>query len=165
MYSEILKLIDYKERNGISEGWKLMLTEAMKKVGDTRLSRDLENRLKALLKLILNLIEEPSILRNKIAHGQWINALNRDNTAKNEDLTNELSLLDPVEIEKRFEVHKYLGNIVRDLIQSPKAGFHRYYWTNIVNLEEYIKKTKNWSLTSKRQQLKVKPISYKKQEG
>lgn len=165
LYSEILKIKSNKESHGISEGWRYMLREAMNKVGDTERSKDLRQRLNRLLELVSDLIEEPSILRNKIAHGQWVNALNRENTAKNQDLTNAISQLDPVEIEKRFEVHRFLGYIVRDLVQSPKAGFHRHYWTNIVNLEQYIAKTKDWCLRTKMQRVKVKPITYKDKSG
>ncbi|OQX01612.1 MAG: hypothetical protein BWK80_59580, partial [Desulfobacteraceae bacterium IS3] len=160
MYSEIVKIKEHKERHGISVAWRFLLEEAMKKVGDTSLNKDLKKRLQTLIQLIDKFIEEPSILRNKIAHGQWVHALNRENTAKNQDITNQLSSLDPVEIERRFEIHRYLGFIVRDLIQSPKAGFHRHYWTNIVNLEMYTQKTANWSATTRKIKLSVKPISY-----
>ncbi len=160
MDSEILEIKAHKDNQSIAVGWKYMLSKAMTKVGNTSINQDIRNRLNALVELVNEYIEEPCILRNKIAHGQWINALNRDNTAKNEELTNQLNSLDPVEIEKRFEVHRYLGYIIRDLVQSPKVGFHRHYWTNIVNLENYIKRTKAWCLESKRNRLLSKPITY-----
>ncbi len=165
MVFEIDKIKAHKGNQGIAAGWKYMLSEAMNKVGNTSNNKDLGSRLTALIELVDEYIEEPSILRNKIAHGQWINALNRDNTAKNEQLTNQLCSLDPVEIEKRFEIHRYLGYIVRDLVQSPTAGFHRHYWTNIVNLENYIKRTKAWCFESKRNRLLSKPITYCNNNG
>lgn len=160
MYSEILKIKSHKDQNGISHGWRLMLQEAMKKVGDSENNKDLKSRLETLINIVDSHIEEPSILRNKIAHGQWIRALNRENTKENSELTNKIKGLDPVEIEKRFEVHRFLGCIVRDLIQSPKGGFHRHYWTNVVNLERYIKQTEKWTIETKRNRLKLKPITH-----
>jgi len=163
IYTEIIKIKKHKKQYGIAKGWYYMLELALKKVGDKSQSKDLESRLETLFKIVNEHIEESSIIRNKIAHGQWMFALNRENTAKNEHLTCLLDRLDPVEIEKKFEIHKYLGFIVRDLVQSPTVGFHKHYWTNIVNLEIYMNKTKDWSLESKRKKVVVKPITYKKQ--
>ena len=137
-----------------------MISLALGKVGDIKTNKDLNKRLNTLLSLIQSYIEEPSVLRNKIAHGQWVNALNRENTSKNEVLSTRLQQLDPVELGKRVKIHRYLGFIVRDLVQSPKAGFHNHYWTNIVNLENYITKTGMWSLESKKQLLSKKPINF-----
>lgn len=161
MYSEISSIKAHKERYGITEGWKYMIKKALEKVGDSNTNRDLGRRLETLLSLVKDYIEEPSILRNKIAHGQWVNALNRDNTAVNDVLNKSLDELDPVEIGKRVEIHRFMGFIVRDLVQSPKAGFHKHYWTNIVNLENYLKETESWSLESKKLALSKKPIKYK----
>jgi hypothetical protein len=161
MYSEICSIKAHKKRHGITEGWRYMINKALEKVGDTNTNRDLGRRLETLLALVTDYIEEPSILRNKIAHGQWVNALNRENTAVNVALSKSLNELDSVEIGKRIEIHRFMGVIVRDLVQSPKAGFHKYYWTNIVNLENYIKETQNWSLDSKKLALSKKQIKYK----
>lgn len=157
-YSEIQRILNYKKKNGIAQAWELMLTDAMRKVGDTSQKGDLANRLKNLKKITKKYISEPSEIRNKIAHGEWVNAMNNKNTAINSSASATLQNLDPVEIEKRFEVHRFLGYIVRDLVQSPRNGFHKHYWSNIINLEKYIEKTANWSLSSKSIKLKEKPI-------
>jgi hypothetical protein len=159
-YSEIKHILRHKKKNGIGQAWKLMLENAMRKVGDTATRGDLNNRLRKLVSLSKDYISEPSELRNKIAHGEWINALNTTVTAINPSTSQILKQLDPVLVEKRFEVHRYLGYIVRDLVQSPKAGFHKHYWTNIVNLEEYMRKTASWNLQTKKARLLKKPISY-----
>lgn len=159
-FSEICDIKNHKDRFGITRGWEYMIRKALEKVGDPEANKDLGKRLDTILSLVKDYIEEPSILRNKIAHGQWVNALNRENTSVNQGLTKDLDELDPIELQKRVKIHYYMGCIVRDLVQSPKAGFHRHYWTNIVNLESYINKTKNWSLESKRQALLKKPIKY-----
>ncbi len=157
-YSKIQRILKYKKRNGISQAWDLMLTDAMRKVGNTSSKGDLANRLRNLKKITKKYISEPSELRNKIAHGEWVNAINSKCTNINQKISADLLGLDPIEIEKRFEVHRYLGFIVRDLVQSPQNSFHQYYWSNIVNLESYVKKTENWSLESKKEGLRKKPI-------
>jgi hypothetical protein len=162
-FSEIDSIKKKKDDNGIGQGWRYMLDLAMEKVGDKKKRSDLRARLDELLELVKIYIEPPSVIRNKIAHGQWINAFNRDNTKKNSDATDAIRDLDPVVLMKMFEIHRYFGYIVRDLIQSPAAGMHHRYWNNIVNLENYQKKTKDWSLASKRPILAEKPIQYKLQ--
>ncbi|MCI5136989.1 MAG: hypothetical protein D3922_00930 [Candidatus Electrothrix sp. AR1] len=159
-YSENRRILRYKKKNGIGKAWKLMLEDAMRKVGDVATRGDLNNRLRKLINISKDYIDEPSQLRNKIAHGEWINALNSKITATNPSVSTVLRRLDPVLVEKRFEVHRFLGYIVRDLIQSPKAGFHKHYWTNIVNLEQYMKKTETWNLQTKKSKLIQKPLSY-----
>lgn len=160
---EIENIKKKKDSNGITEGWKLMIDLALKKVGDWEKNSDLHNRRKTMLKIINEYIKEPSILRNKIAHGQWLIAFNKSNTKINQDITNQLEELNVVEITRWFDIHQYLGLIVRDLVQSPQKGFHNNYWTNIIELEKYINKTKNWTIETKLTALKRKPIKYKKE--
>lgn len=139
-----------------------MVELALKKVGKWSKNSDLQNRRKRLGEIIENYINSPSVLRNKVAHGQWFHALNTDNTAENIDLTRKLAELDSVELGKQFEVHKYLGLIIRDLVQSPKKGFHHNYWVRMTTLEEYLDKTRNWNIESKKSKLsKKKPKNIK----
>jgi hypothetical protein len=157
-YSEIANIKQIKDKDGIADGWKQMIELALQKVGDWQKSSDLQNRRKELFEIVEDYIKTPSLLRNKIVHGQWFYALNRDNTAENLDLTNELANLDSVKLIKRFEVHKYLGLIIRDLVQSPKKGFHQNYWVHMTELERYLDKTRSWDIETKRKKLCLKPI-------
>lgn len=160
--SEIDEIKKIKKNNGLAEGWKKMVELALKKVGKWSKNSDLQNRRKRLGEIIENYIGSPSVLRNKVAHGQWFHALNTDNTAENIDLTKKLAELDSVELAKYFEVHKYLGLIIRDLVQSPKKGFHQNYWVHMTALEEYVDKTRNWNIESKKSKLsKKKPKNIK----
>jgi len=154
-YPEINDIKNEKSSNGVFAGWKLMLEKAMTRVGDTSLRQDLSDRLTKLLEITDEYIGEPSIVRNKIAHGQWINVLNRHNTAKNDALTNQLTALDPVLVMKRKRIHQLFGFIVRDLVQSPLVGFHRHYWTNIVELESFLNRSKDWTLELKKLKLQA----------
>lgn len=155
--SEIEKIKSAKNSK-LEDGWKLMIDLAMDKVGDWNNTKDLLDRRNSLLQIISDYIISPSILRNKIAHGQWEFALNRENTKENEDLTAQLKDLNIVEISKWFDIHQFMGLIIRDLIQSPQKGFHNNYWVNLTNLEGYLIKSKNWTLETKKSQLKKKPI-------
>lgn len=155
--NEIEKIKNAKDSK-LEDGWKLMIDFAMNKVGDWNKNQDLLDRRNSLLKIIADFIISPSVLRNKIAHGQWEFALNRDNTKENEELSKQLNELNVVEISKWFNIHQYMGLIIRDLIQSPKKGFHNNYWVNLTSLEKYLDESKNWTLETKKALLKMKPI-------
>jgi len=157
--SEIDEIKKKKNNKGLAEGWKKMVHLALKKVNKWSKNSDLPNRRKRLDEIIENYIGSLSVLRNKVAHGQWFHALNTDNTAENTDLTKKLAELDSVELIKKFEVHKSLDLIIRDLVQSPKKGFHHNYWVHITALEEYLDKTRNWNIESKKSKLSSKPIA------
>lgn len=80
LYSELLKIDRVRSKSGIAKAWKYMLALALNKVGDQIKNKDLAGRLKTLIRLVDKYIEEPATIRNKIAHGQWIVALNSENT-------------------------------------------------------------------------------------
>ena len=156
--SEIDEIKKIRKSKSLVEGWKKMVDLALQKVGKWSKTPELQNRRKKLSKIIDNYIESPSVLRNEIAHGQWFRALNKENTAENIDLTKKLAELDSVELAKQFEVHKYLGLIIRDLVQSPKKGFHQNYLVHMNDLEKYLDKTRDWNIESKKPKLFLKPI-------
>ena len=155
--TEITAIKTEKNSNGITAGWNLMIDKAMARVTTSNFNEDLVARATQLASLVGEFIGEPSVIRNKIAHGQWARVLNRPNTAENTQMTEALRALDPVIICRQQKAHQYFGFIVRDLVQSPTNGFHQHYWTNIVNLEQFLEKSKDWTITTKRLLRKRKP--------
>ena len=153
LHSEILKI---QNERSLVDSWHLMLDLALKKVGDWNTNQDIATKRDKLKDIINEYIEQPQGLRNKIAHGQWVHALNSNNTKENPDTTSKIDELDVVKISIWFEIHQYMSFIIRDLIQSPKKGFHNNYWTNMANLEEFLIKSKNWTLQKRIDSLKVK---------
>ncbi len=152
-YTEIEKIKNEKNNNGVVKAWELMLDLAFDKVGDWKNNSDLMERRVKLGEIIIEFIKGPSELRNKIAHGQWDIALNRKNTNKNETKTLELKELNVIKISRWSEVHQFLGLIIRDLIQSPKKGFHNNYWTNLTKLNEFITDSSNWTMQKRIEKL------------
>ncbi|CAA6813072.1 MAG: Unknown protein [uncultured Sulfurovum sp.] len=119
-----------------------------------------------LLLLLQKYIEEPSRIRNKIAHGQWIHPLD-DSEIKNglpnatlkEDinLKKKLNELNPISIMREFEVHTTLGKIIRKLIESQSKGFTEKYNLYMNELEKYLEKTESYTMDIKRERLRNKP--------
>ena len=153
LFSEIQKI---KDKGAIFEQWRLMIDLALKKVGDYETSADLRNKREKLRSIITEYIEKPQIIRNKIAHGQWLHALNSPMTGENTSTTEKIANLNVVEISKWFEVHQYLCFIVRDLIQSPHKVFHNNYWEHFTLLEEFLTGSKNWTLKKRIEDIKRK---------
>ena len=81
-----------------------------------------------------------------------MHALKREHTKESFDFTSDLNNLDYVKIDILFKIHQYLGLILRDLVQSPKKGFHHNYWSNITKLENYIQKTVGWSIETRKEE-------------
>jgi len=155
--TEISEIKSAKNRS-LEEGWRELIDKAMSKVGDWSNNPDLLNRRNSIIDIVKEFIVKPSILRNKIAHGQWQIALNRENTNKNEELTEKLETLNVVIVSKWFDIHQFMGLIIRDLIQSPSKGFHNNYWTNLIKLEQYLNDTNDRTFETKRALLMRKPI-------
>ncbi len=114
----------------------------------------LQNKKDNIIQYLKDYIDKQSKIRNKIAHGQWINPLMQGNKEIDEELKRDLDKLNVVSIMREFEVHTTLGKIIRDLVQSPNQGFDRNYQKNIDNLEKYLNKTALWNVESLEQDLK-----------
>ena len=95
-------------------------------------------------------------MRNKIAHGQWVNTV-EDTPEKTIDFNQRLRALNVVDIMIEFQVHTILGKIIRDLVQSPNNGFSQNYNKNITDLKDYSAKSISWNMNSKKIQLSKKP--------
>ncbi len=153
LHSEILNI---QNQRSLVESWNIMLDTALQKVGDYETNQDLILKRQTLKNIIKEYIEKPQELRNKIAHGQWIHALNSSNTNENQATTDRINELNVVKISIWFEVHQYLCFIIRDLIQSPQKGFHNNYWVNLTNLQEFLIKSQTWTVEKRVQSLKLK---------
>lgn len=153
---EINQILKIKKKKGIVSGWKKLLELGMKKVSNSKSTNTIPNSKQFLNSLIEKYIEGPSIIRNKIAHGQWIVALNGKNTGVNQGISDNLEYLDFVEVDRNFEIHNYLSSVFRDLLQSPQKGFFKNYWSHLSELKTFIQDSKDWSLLSKKSQLAKK---------
>lgn len=142
---EILK------QKSIQEKWLKCLEIAFLKFSDSKKASEIPNKKLELKRIIQKYIISPSVIRNKIAHGQLTVALNSENTNLNPTLTAEIGALDFVTISIWFKINKYLQLIIEDLIESPNIAHHNHYYQIFQELENYIEKSKNWTINSKLQ--------------
>jgi hypothetical protein len=138
--------------NGIKSGWLKCAELAVRDVEGAKSSHN-HNVRKKLEVLIEQFIYDPSLVRNKLAHGQWTVALNRENTAVNLDITKEIDEHTVVELYRRKHALDKLAAILEDLIESPNKAHHRDYWAHLVNLEEEQRALAKWTVEKKTEQL------------
>jgi hypothetical protein len=142
--NEILK------QETIQQKWQKCLEIGFLKFTKAQKGSDVPNKVLELSRIIQKYIVDPSVLRNKIAHGQLTIALNRSNTNLNTELTSKLRDLDFVTIYVWFEINRRLCSIIEDLIESPDKAHYRYYFPKYQELEEFIAKTSKWTPETKR---------------
>lgn len=143
-------------QGNIVDGWLKCLELGLRRVSKTPKSNYIPNIKQAVERMIVEYVQEPRVLRNKIAHGQWEIALNRKNENTNDNLTKQINAINVVLLNLWKESHQGLSNIMEALVESPDKSFHRDYWSEIVKVEEHLNATKNWSIEGKIQRLKVK---------
>ncbi|HGE6108164.1 TPA: hypothetical protein ACGG8A_003496 [Vibrio cholerae] len=152
-YAEIQKV---NNKRSIVDKWKCMLDIALSKVGDFKADSDIANKRNHLLDIITTYIENPQTIRNKIAHGQWVCALNSKNTKENAATTAAVKSINVVEISRWYTVHQYLCFIMRDLVQSTPGTFNQSFNENYSKLDTFLTESASWTLTTRINDIKRK---------
>ncbi|CAJ0773653.1 hypothetical protein [Ralstonia chuxiongensis] len=137
---------------GVKAGWLKCAELSLKRVGGAKSNHN-HNVGQKLSAMIEEYIFDPSVVRNKLAHGQWSVALNRDNTAVNLDISKEIEEHTVVELYRRKHALEKLAAIMEDIIESPNKAHHRDYWVHLVELEERQKDLAKWTFEKKVDQL------------
>ncbi|MHB1332804.1 MAG: hypothetical protein ACYCY1_09415 [Sulfuriferula sp.] len=152
---EIGQIKAVSRKGSIVAAWDKCVSLALKKI-QSRNSNYVPNVRQELGRLIKTYIEQPSQLRNKVAHGQWQIALNSKNTAQNPDLTTALGNIDLVKLDVLREGCEGLCRIVEALIESPDKAFHRDYWPLLCEIKERLANSSRFTLEHKIAMLKQK---------
>lgn len=141
---EIAQVQAAKNDNGIAAAWKKCVELGLRHLKAGR-GNFKPNAQKKLAEFIDGHVFDPSLLRNKLAHGQWVVALNRENVAIQNDLTARIAALDIVRIGAWIEGHILLAELVEHLVESPERAFMRDWYQYVTDIEakvvEYEKRT------------------------
>jgi hypothetical protein len=119
---------------GITAAWKKAVELGLRHLDASRGSFQPNTRLR-LFRAIDAHVFDPSLLRNKLAHGQWVIALNRSNDGIQAELTTLIEELDIVQVDGWRFCHQHLAQMIETLIESPKKAFVRDWWVSIVDLD------------------------------
>ena len=160
---EIQQVKDAASRAGVKHAW-LKCTELAGRRIDGIKNSHAPNVTKKVGTLIERYIFDPSLIRNKLAHGQWSVALNSANTSVNDKLTNEIKEHSVVELYRRKHALEHLASILEDIIESPNKAHRRDYWTHLTRLEEEQAELDQWTFKNKVDRL-FRKKSYAQREG
>ncbi|MPY24422.1 hypothetical protein [Shewanella sp. YLB-07] len=140
----------------IVDKWKCMLDLALSHVGDYQVDTGIALKRDHIRDVIASYIEKPQNIRNKIAHGQWVHALNSKSTKENCAMTTAVRSLNVVEISRWFEVHQYLCFIIRDLVQSGLGTFNTSFIDNYSKLDAFLAESNSWTIENRVKNIKRK---------
>lgn len=150
-----IEQIKTAQKASIVAAWKKCIELASVKVG-SRGGSYVPNIRQHVNRLVSTYIEEPSLVRNKVAHGQWVVALNRENTDANINISQQVNDLNVVQLDTWREAFLGLAEIIEAMIESPDRAFHRDYWPIVTRIEAHLEKTASYSLETKIALLKAK---------
>jgi hypothetical protein len=129
-----IEQVQAAKADGISVAWKKCVQLGLRHL-DAKRGSFKPNAQKKLGEIIDAHVFDPTLLRNKLGHGQWVIALNRENVAVQNDLTSNIATLDVVKIGAWIEGHGLLADLVEHLIESPKKAFMRDWYQYVVGIE------------------------------
>lgn len=153
--SEIAQVKAVQAADGITAAWTKCVQLALRRVVSARGDHISEVK-RTLGKLIGEYIEKPSVLRNTLAHGQVIVALNRGNTDVNTVLSTDIAGLNIVVLEQHKTACEGLADIVEAIVESPQLGALRDYWARAQGLSERLGDMQRYTLEEKVKRLRAK---------
>ena len=150
-----IQQINLAKTNGIASAWKKAVELGIRHL-DAQRGGFQPNTRQRLEQAIDTHVFDPSLLRNKLAHGQWIEALNRESVGISISITDVMSKLDVVKVDGWLACHKHLAAMVELLIESPKRAFVRDWWGTVEALDEEMEKASSRTLAAHIGALKAK---------
>lgn len=145
-----------KKENGVFAAWIKCLNLGLMKVPTAQAAGDIANIRQTLTRLIQKYVEEPALLRNKMMHGQWVVAFNRENTSVNSDISQKIEDIDVVKLMILKNATGIVANCIELLIQSPHKHFRSSIRSIICEHDQQLTKQSNWSLEQKVAKLKAR---------
>jgi len=144
--------------NNIEDKWKGIIEVIIDRIPNIY-SGDIAQMKIELNAIANNYVVNNSYLRNKIAHGQWDEALNRDNDDLNFDISNDITFLDVTKLDTIFEIHHIFLEILENIIESnvPEEMIIKKdnsYLFLKSKLDDLIESRKNWTLQTRSKFLK-----------
>lgn len=139
-------------KNNLEEKWIKCVDLAISKLNTNGNKGEIANKKQTLIRLMQKNILQPSILRNRVAHGQWKICLNNDCTSINKTVTDNLEQLDFVRVDSLFYLYDIYSQCILDLLVSTKTHYRDYY-ALIATLEEKAQEFDKWTIETKRNKL------------
>lgn len=101
----------------IETKWKTLIDKIIDRIPNIY-SGDISQMKSELKQISEDYIVNNSYIRNKIAHGQWDEALNSDNDDINIVSSQDMSFVDVVKVDSTFEIHHLFLEILENISES-----------------------------------------------
>jgi hypothetical protein len=160
---EISQINAVAQEQGIKDAWIKCLRLGLRKIVASPKSNYIPNVRQRVTKMIGIYVGDFAIIRNKIAHGEWVTALNSRRTAVNLEISRVIQGLDTVQLGRVKCGWEALCTIVESLIESPSRTFHQDYWQILADSEAKLESMKSWTLDAKAKLLQDKDSHYRSQ--
>ena len=131
-----------------------MIISTRKSIG--KKSNFLPNSRKKIEQIINRYLQEPSELRNKIAHGQWTCTFNKHNSALTHETSAKIEKITIVDIDIWLSAFTTLGELLFLANQSPLKGYSEQYWNKITKIEQELERRSSWTFNKKVQLMHAK---------
>ena len=149
-------------KSNIEQKWFACIELAIEKLNSNIDNSNLTDAEKANSKNDTKVIEEdlkrisfeyiikPHTIRNKIMHGQWIEALNGDCSDTNIDITKDIVKIDFAVVDFWFDIHIKIADIVEHLIEIKdfKSAIKKFI-DEFHDIDKILKQRLNWRLKSR----------------
>lgn len=145
-------------KRSVVEAWQKSVELGLRHLDAQKRGNFQPNAKKKLFDAINTHVFDPSLLRNKLAHGQWVIALNRNNERVQQDLTDKITSLTIVDLMAWVQAHELLAGMVETLIESPKKTFMRDWYGYVDEIEGKMVVAKQRTLAEHIARLKSKTV-------
>lgn len=139
--------------------WKKCVNTAFKKF--RKGGSEIPNKKKKIHRMLDDYLKSQAQIRNKIAHGQWVYPLHKNNITQDKEAQTLMDLVEVIQIDTWFEIFGEIVEIVRGLIDSRERNDHlahyNHYYTRLTNIQEIINARSSWTLADKKRRLQLKP--------
>lgn len=156
---ELSEIAAIKAEDNVKNKWLKCLDLAKNKIDLSASgisSVDFQNIINHTIQLINDYIFVPSQLRNRVAHGQWVTALNGSNTNVSLPLTQALTDLNIVTLDTHKIACLGLAEIIRYIVESPNKSFNSEYARVAARLDNELTKRHSFNMTNHVDRLKIK---------
>ena len=154
------EILQIKRESNIEGKWEKTVELTFRKFNRTKRGNEVPNKIQQIHRLIDKYIISPSLIRNKVMHGQWEVALNRENTKVNAQLSQEIQNLSAVEVYKwhfiSFRIIKIIEDLIKSNPQKDNWAHYKDYHVLLQEITDFEKKSTNWNETSKTKKLERK---------
>lgn len=151
-----IDILKNKFNNNSYAGWVACLNLVVGKITSKDQAYK-DNVISNVMTLLIDYIKEPSEVRNRMAHGQWVVALNSKNTQENNSISTKIKNLDIVVLTKYKRSFYLTALIIEDLLESPDKAHINLYQDLVNKFNHEQAKMSAWTIEGRIQKLRPKP--------